>query len=239
MAEDNEHNRAVIRHQLRLFGLEAEICNNGLEALDRWRGGDFGLLLTDLHMPVMDGYELATVIRSEERQGRRLPIIALSANGQDAGESRWRTSGIDAYVIKPVRLPELRAVIAKLVALTDATSLSSSAAAVPVPLDLTILAEFIGDDPAVIEEVLTAFQRSTDQAIADFELALSSNAMQSISDAAHKLKSAARSVGAQQLGQLCAELEDAAQNRRVDEVQLLASSFRAECRAVLNFLESR
>lgn len=242
VAEDNEHNRAVIAQQLRLLGWDAEICNNGLEALDHWRSGDFELLLTDLHMPVMDGYELAMAIRAEELQGRRLPIIALSANGQEAGESRWLASGIDAYLIKPVRLPDLGAEITRLLKETETASSSAASAeatASQPPLDLKVLAEFIGDDPAIIEEVLVAFRRSTDQCMEEFERAMGKNLMPEVAEAAHKLKSSARTVGAERLGQLCADLEECAKSRRNEEVQALTLQFRAECRAVLDFLESR
>lgn len=241
VAEDNETNRAVIRHQLRLIGLVAEFCNNGLEALDRWRGGGFGLLLTDLHMPVMDGYELVTAIRAEESPGRRLPIIALTANGQGSEELRCLAAGMDAYLVKPVPLPALRAAIGTwLDATTSIPTLRPPPGTVlGAPIDLTILAGFMGDDPAVIEEVLVAFQRSTDQSVAEFDLALSRDAMHAVANAAHKLKSAARSVGAERLGQLCAELETVAQTRRADDVRMLVPRFRAECRAVMDFLASR
>ncbi len=241
VAEDNEANRAVIGHQLRLLGLAGEVCNNGLEALDRWRGGDYGLLLTDLHMPVMDGYELTAAIRSEERPGRRLPIIALTANGLGAEELRCLAAGMDAYLIKPVRLPLLRAAMATWLDPTTSISspLPSTAAVVAAPVDLTILAGFMGDDPVVIEEVLVAFRHSTTLSVDEFDLALKSDGMHAVADAAHKLKSAARTIGAERLGELCKEVEEAAQAGRVKDVRVLAPQFHAECRAVLDYLASR
>ncbi|MEP7297188.1 MAG: PAS domain S-box protein [Burkholderiales bacterium] len=241
VAEDNETNRAVIVHQLRLLGLVAEVCTDGREALDRWRGGDYALLLTDLHMPVMDGYELAAAIRSEESPERRLPIIALTANGLAAEELRCLAAGMDAYLTKPVRLPQLRAAIAAWLAPPAAipSPRPPTVASIEAPVDLTILAGFMGDDPAVTEEVLVAFRHSTERSVVEFDLALNNGAIHVVADAAHKLKSAARSIGAERLGQLCAELEDAAQTRSVDDVRVLAPQFRAECRAVLDFLASR
>ena len=111
VAEDNDFNRKVMLQQLQLVGYPAEICVNGREALERWRSGNFAMVLTDLHMPEMDGYALATAIRAEEGAGRRTPIIAVTANALREEELRCRALGMDAYLTKPVRLPQLRAVI--------------------------------------------------------------------------------------------------------------------------------
>ncbi len=85
VVEDNETNQKVILRQLALLGFAADIADNGRAALERWHSGDYVLLLTDLHMPKMDGYELTAAIRSAEQQdGRHIPIIALTANALKA-----------------------------------------------------------------------------------------------------------------------------------------------------------
>jgi len=66
VAEDNEINQKVILQQLTLLGQTADIANNGREALERWQSGDYAILITDLHMPEMDGYELTAAIRAAE-----------------------------------------------------------------------------------------------------------------------------------------------------------------------------
>jgi two-component system sensor histidine kinase/response regulator len=114
VAEDNPVNQKVIAHQLRLMGILGEIVPNGREALERWRRGSYALLLTDLHMPEMDGYELARSIRDEERPPGRIPIVALTANALKEEEARCRAAGIDAYLTKPVPLPRLKAVLTSL-----------------------------------------------------------------------------------------------------------------------------
>ncbi|MET0543027.1 MAG: PAS domain-containing protein [Variovorax sp.] len=113
VAEDNETNRQLIGHQIRLIGHTAVFACDGEEALARWRSErHFDLLLTDLRMPEMDGYALAAAIRAEEPAGTRLPIIALTANGLGLEEQKCRDAGMDGYLIKPVRLEQLREVIA-------------------------------------------------------------------------------------------------------------------------------
>lgn len=108
VAEDNPVNRTVIAQQLRLLGFAADIAVDGREALEKWRSGDFGLVLTDLHMPEMDGYALAASIRAEEAGARRTPIVALTANAQHGEEARCLALGMDACLTKPVQLARLK-----------------------------------------------------------------------------------------------------------------------------------
>jgi CheY-like chemotaxis protein len=119
VAEDNTTNQKVIRHQLERMGLAGDVVANGREALDRWRSGDYALVLTDLHMPMMDGHELARSIRAEE-DDRRTPIVALTANAVASEETRCREAGIDCYLTKPVRLPKLKEVIDELLRMARA-----------------------------------------------------------------------------------------------------------------------
>ncbi|TAN49766.1 MAG: PAS domain S-box protein [Methylococcaceae bacterium] len=117
VAEDNETNQQVILQQLALLGYAADVAGNGREALERWQDGGYALLLTDLHMPEMDGYELALAIRAAEQDGhersRRMPIVALTANALRGEAEHCRAAGMEDYLSKPARLADLRAVLEK------------------------------------------------------------------------------------------------------------------------------
>ena len=75
VAEDNETNQKVILRQLALLGFAADVADNGRLALERWQSGNYALLLTDLHMPEMDGYALTAAIRAA---GARIPGASRS-----------------------------------------------------------------------------------------------------------------------------------------------------------------
>ena len=113
VAEDNEINQKVILQQLALLGCAADVADDGHAALERWQSGDYGLLLTDLHMPEMDGYELAAAIRDREAGQRRMPIVALTANALKGEAERCRAAGMDDYLSKPVQLADLGAMLEK------------------------------------------------------------------------------------------------------------------------------
>ncbi|CAN5305082.1 hypothetical protein BH11PSE11_BH11PSE11_11500 [soil metagenome] len=120
VAEDNEMNQKVILRQLALLGHAADLAGNGRQALDHWKSGSYALLLTDLHMPEMDGYELAAAIRIAERESRRddcsprhMPILALTANALKGEAEHCRAAGMDDYLTKPMQLVDLKASLAK------------------------------------------------------------------------------------------------------------------------------
>ena len=113
LADDNEVNREVMQEQLRLVGYACELAVDGLEALSMWRSGRYALLLTDCHMPRMDGFELTANIRQNEPAGQRLPIIAITANAMQGEAQRCRDRGMDDYLSKPLRMEDLAPMLDK------------------------------------------------------------------------------------------------------------------------------
>lgn len=243
VAEDNEINQQVLTKQLALLGYRAEMAGNGVEALAQWRRGGHALLLTDLHMPAMDGYTLAEAVRTEENGGPRLPIIALTANALRDEELRCRQAGMDGYLTKPVRLAQLKAAIdvwlRPALPRPNEAPPDAPARVTPLPADLGVLAELIGDDPQVMQEVLEAFRANTARSALDFAQAQAGGAVQAVADIAHKLKSAARAIGAARLGQICADIEEtAASSPRSAALGALMTAFDSELRAVHHFLDT-
>ena len=213
VAEDDEINQKVILRQLALLGYAAEVAGNGVEALRLWREGHYALLLTDLHMPEMDGYTLAETIRHEEAGRSRIPILALTANALRGEANRARAAGLDEYMTKPVQLPTLRTMLEKW--LPHATV--SSAPAAPQKknrrqetsiVDIAVLENLVGDDPATVNEFLTDYLTSSRLLAEEMRAALAAGDSRQVGTIAHKLKSSSRAVGALVLGDLCAELEN-------------------------------
>ncbi len=112
IAEDNLSNQVVLQQQLELLELSVDMADDGVQAWDCLQNSEYDLLLTDIHMPLMDGYELAGKIRQAEQQtGAHLPIIAITANAMEEDARHCMESGMDDFVSKPVRLDELHAVL--------------------------------------------------------------------------------------------------------------------------------
>jgi PAS domain S-box-containing protein len=249
VAEDNETNRLVIVRQLGLLGYATDLAVNGREALHHWHSGDYALLLTDLHMPEMDGYALAAAIRTEEARqagAPRTPILALTANAVNDEERRCLAAGMDAYLSKPIRLAPLRQALERWLPGSAAASVAVPAAAEPAPalalapagsapvLDLSALVALVGDDPAVLRSVLRAFRVSVEQLADELRLVATAGPRQALTAVAHKMKSGARAIGAARLAEVCAAIEQCGGEQVGNG---LLPQLQAELQAVLAFLD--
>lgn len=115
VVEDDEINQEVIRQQLTLLGYQADIAVDGQEAMKLWHSGHYPLVLSDLHMPNMDGYQLAEAIRAEEAKvgAGRTAFVVLTANAFQEEVERCSAAGMDDYLSKPVPLSVLKALMEK------------------------------------------------------------------------------------------------------------------------------
>jgi signal transduction histidine kinase/CheY-like chemotaxis protein/HPt (histidine-containing phosphotransfer) domain-containing protein len=242
VAEDNETNQKVILRQLALLGFAADVAANGRLALERWEGGDYALLLTDLHMPAMDGYELTAAIRAHERGPYRIPILALTANALEGEAERCRAAGMDDYMSKPLQLADLKAALERWLPLhgagPDAQAGASHDGRARAVVDVKVLEGLVGDDPAVVLDFLQDFQRSAGVIAQALRAACAAADMSRISAQAHKLKSSACTVGALALGELCAQIEAAGKAGSEDALLVLVPAFEREFDAVNRFLDS-
>ncbi|MDP3863077.1 MAG: response regulator [Rhodoferax sp.] len=232
VVEDDEINQKVILRQLALLGYAAEIASNGVEALRLWRDGRYALVLTDLHMPEMDGYTLADTIRREEAGRSRVPILALTANALRGEANRARAAGLDEYMTKPVQLVALRAMLGKWM-----PQASGSAIPTAVPkkkqvqdksiIDVTVLEALVGDDPAIVNEFLTVYLASSRDIMEEMRVILAAGDSCQVGALAHKLKSSSRAVGALALGDLCAELENLGKTEDMAAIEKAMVQFKA------------
>jgi len=114
VAEDNPVNQMVIMRLLQVLGREADLVVNGRQALEAWRSGRYAILLSDCHMPEMDGFTLTSTVRAEEDgSGRRTPIIAFTAAATSDEVAECMTAGMDDFLSKPIDVERLKTVLAR------------------------------------------------------------------------------------------------------------------------------
>ena len=112
VAEDNAVNQNLILSVLKKEGHTVELAGNGREVLAAWERSRFDLILMDVQMPLMDGFEATAVIRKrEERSGSHVPIVAITAHAMQGDREHCLQAGMDEYLTKPVDLSELRATL--------------------------------------------------------------------------------------------------------------------------------
>jgi signal transduction histidine kinase/CheY-like chemotaxis protein len=107
LAEDNPTNQFIIARSLERRGMAVDVVGNGAEALERLSEHPYGLVLMDLQMPVMSGYDAILAIRQDPGPSSRTPIIALTANATPEAMFSVLEAGADAYMTKPVKLDAL------------------------------------------------------------------------------------------------------------------------------------
>jgi two-component system sensor histidine kinase EvgS len=246
VVDDHRVNRRLMATQLGLIGLRAETAENGEAGLEKWRENRFSLIITDCHMPKMDGYTLAKAIRKLEADDARAhtPIIAWTANALAGELELCPKAGMDDYLTKPTSLVELEMMLqkwlpntslgAEVIVATEHTTPTATKGHV----DVSVLAALIGDDPALLHEFLADFQASARAIAIELNAACAAANTSHAGDLAHKLKSSARAVGALALGELCAELESAAKAGDGPALDVLQVRFAAEMEAVEFALKS-
>jgi CheY-like chemotaxis protein len=113
VAEDTPTNQLVIRLMLEGLGHRVSLVANGAEAVDAFAGESFDLVLLDIQMPVMDGFEAARRIRAAGARGGAIPILALTAFTQPSDRDEAARCGIDGFLSKPVRQKDLAEALAR------------------------------------------------------------------------------------------------------------------------------
>ena len=116
VAEDNSANLLLVTRLLEKHGARVTPAEDGQEAVDRWTSGAFDLILMDLQMPSVDGFEAAQRIRVlEAARGGRVPILACTASTFRGDEWRVLGAGMDGWITKPIRISSLLAAVSALI----------------------------------------------------------------------------------------------------------------------------
>lgn len=107
LVEDNVDNRLLMVDMMEYMGLKMDIANDGEEAVEKWKNSDYDLIIMDIQMPKMNGYQAAEVIRKLEKEGERVPILALTASALTSDRDKCFTSGMNDYLSKPINIDML------------------------------------------------------------------------------------------------------------------------------------
>ncbi|TNI90753.1 ATP-binding protein [Aeromonas allosaccharophila] len=216
VADDHLVNRALLTRQLAILGVECEVVEDGEKALRAWQTGDFALLLTDCHMPVMDGYTLTRRLRE---LGEQAPIISVTADTSEDAAANMTAAGMNDMLCKPYSLDSLRQMLLRWLPAATASKL-------PLP-ELSINSDMVArwqdlfGDETIAKSMAREYLASNHKDCRAMMSALSSGDSQEMVEIAHRIKGAARMIGEQQLAEQAAQLESAARLKQLSEFELL------------------
>ncbi len=216
VAEDNEFNAQLLEQLLLMRGHHVRLAINGREALTLAEDGRFDLLLLDVHMPELDGFQVVQAVREREQTtGGHLPVIALTARSRKEDRERCLAAGMDDYLSKPVQAADLWSAI-------DRTVAAHPRAARPVAdlLDPRVLLAACGGDAGILERICQAFRTKLPEHLAEVHDALRSMDTLRLREAAHRLYGmvAAFSTAA---GCVASDIEDHAARGQLEEARPL------------------
>jgi len=222
VAEDNEFNAQHLKQLLDLRGHRVRLATNGREALDMTDGGGFDLLLLDIHMPEVDGFQVVRVLREREQTaGGHLPVIALTARSREQDRRQCLAAGMDDYLSKPIRAADLFAAIDRVVH-TDGASPKAlpNAGDHTNLLDPVVLLAVCGGGAKLLSEMGRNFQSNAPSLLAEVGCALQDHDAPRLHQAAHKLYGTITAFSTV-AGAVVSDLEDLAARGQLEEAQPL------------------
>jgi PAS domain S-box-containing protein len=223
VAEDNEFNAQLLEQLLGRRGHRAQWASNGREALRLLEEAPFDLLLLDVHMPELDGFQVVRAVRERERATEgHLPVVALTARSRKEDRERCLAAGMDDFLAKPIQAADLWAAIDRAVGWRASVERPLGRSL----LDPQVLLAACGGDGAVLQKISQVFKVRLPENLMAVQNALHDQDGPRLRDAAHKLAgmiAAFSSVA----GRAASELEDCAAQGQLDEARPLVTQLEA------------
>jgi len=235
LAEDSPSNQMVVIGMLEKAGCNVDVANNGLEALDAAKNLPYDLILMDVRMPEMNGFEATRGIRAFPEPACAIPIIAMTANVMKGDRERCLREGMDDYLSKPVVREALLSTARRWLSTAEgvefeATSLEEPAQSIDVLLDEAVLTQLAADTGADrVPGMVDTFLEELHTRLAHIERAIDGGDLERAGDEAHTVKSGAATFGipllqsaAQVLETLCRDGDPSTVRKAFEQVRELA-----------------
>ena len=236
LAEDNVVNQEVAATMLRKRGHDVDVVGDGRAAVEAVADKRYDVVLMDIQMPEMDGFEATWHIRATPA-GRDLTIIALTAHALSGERERCLANGMSDYLTKPFKGHELFAVVeGRAEAAPAAAPPASPSHDAPVDLDAFRREMREAGVEEAVDAILDTFVQSAGERIATLGAALASGEAQAIKRAAHAFKSSAGTIGAKGLAALLQQVEALAEEGDVPQARALGERFAQESAAVTAYV---
>lgn len=250
IVEDNFVNQKVAQRHMEKLGHQADVAENGAEALDMLALQRYDAIFMDCQMPILDGYEATRRIRAGRvpNLDPAVPIIALTAYATESVRQKCFAAGMDDFVAKPIRLEDLQAALERRRVATPEASVLTSDSATPFDQHAIILdrAQFDhlcelqdDDDPEFIKDLIDLFLAETPRRISEMRAARAGKDLRMLAQVAHTVRGAAANFGARSFQTLCHQVEAHARAGKLAEVDVILSGLEKELSRLAEVLEKQ
>lgn len=235
LVEDNDINRLYAKSILQTWKCNTDIAENGLIAIEKLKSNSYDVILMDVQMPVMDGYEATKAIRMMPHPVGSTPIVALTANATKIDVEKCLVAGMNDYLSKPFTPEDLYQMLFEKLKIVPVTASEVKMPAVKKQYDLTYLKNMSGNNQEFIKEMLQTFVQSIPNSLKDMDEALSTGDLTKLARISHQIKPSMTLLGIDHLKEAAIRIEERAKNNEAPtlELQLNVSEFTQTCRDII------
>jgi len=248
LAEDNAINQKLALRLLEKLGHRVSLAGNGAEAVDALQRGRFDLVLMDVQMPIMSGFEATAAIREmEQATGKHLPIIAMTAHAMKGDRERCLEAGMDDYVPKPIKVQQLTEALQRLAVMqateanevTPITKVEESHMDNDEPkLDLEAERERLGGDEELLREIAAMFVTECPAMLEEIQGAIQTGDVKLLHRSAHSMKGLVSNFGAETAYELSLALETKGKQGDLIDAEVTFQMLKAELERVTRVIGS-
>lgn len=236
LVEDNELNQKLAKSYLHGFGLSVDLAENGAVAIEKLQEKKFDLVLMDIQMPVLDGYNAAQKIRYELQMD--IPIIAMTAHIMSGEKEKCISYGMNDYISKPFKEADLYEIVASFLKIEKPPQELKTPVIAEQPIkthsgvvDFKDIEEMSRGNRSFIVDMITLFLEKNPLDIAEVDAAIKAADLTAVRAISHRMKTSVGFMGLKHLGQTLGEMEIKAENRGdIKEISTLFNKIIADCK---------
>ena len=234
LAEDNLVNQKLASRLLEKRNHSVTVVLNGKDALAALEKDAYDLVLMDMQMPEMDGFEATTILREREKStGKHQHVIAMTALAMNGDRERCMSAGMDGYISKPIRTQELDEVLDSFMVPNQDTATPPNSS-----VEVIQLLDRVDDDRSLLSELIEIFRREYPENLKAAQRAIETKNAADLQRAGHTLQGALGNLSATRASDLASELEALGRSSDLTKAQVIFDRLVHELGSVIRALES-
>ena len=233
LAEDHKLNQKLAITYLNNFGLEVDLAENGIEAIEKFKHNNYDLILMDIQMPFLDGYDASKQIRNELKSN--VPIIAMTANIMADEREKCLGYGMNDYISKPFKEIDLFNIIniyigGKTSVINDNSPSKTEHESNNTLISKEHLNSLSRGNTSFIKEIVQLFLNQNPKELVDLEKAINEKNYSDIKSISHKMKTSVGFIGIQKLLPILSKIEELSQKtEEISQIELLFKEVKSTC----------